>query len=208
MKEKRETVYVKAERNSVCLDPQIRIMDVMSVECTDPAICAEIKKKTLYHFAPEQTAKKKRIEVFSILDVIQLIHEEYPEVEVVSFGEQDFVVEYVSSPMGSKAMETLKIVVLCIVIFLGSAFTIMAFNNDVSVGEVFDRFYKEDKSRGLNVRGSGLGLHICKVLVSLSGGKIWAESQEGEWCRFSFSLPAEAPGKKVRLGKGDGSAKK
>ena len=73
---------------------------------------------------------------------------------------------------------------------------------------VFDRFYKEDKSRGLNVRGSGLGLHICKVLVSLSGGKIWAESQEGEWCRFSFSLPAEAPGKKVRLGKGDGSAKK
>ena len=39
MKEKRETVYVKAERNSVCLDPQIRIMDVMSVECTDPAIC-------------------------------------------------------------------------------------------------------------------------------------------------------------------------
>ena len=73
---------------------------------------------------------------------------------------------------------------------------------------VFDRFYKEDKSRGLNVRGSGLGLHICKVLVSLSGGKIWAESQEGEWCRFSFSLPAEAPGKKVRLGTGDGSAKK
>ena len=95
MKEKRETVYVKAERNSVCHDPQIRIMDVMSVECTDPAICAGIKNKTLYHFAPEQT------------------------------------------------METLKIVVLCIVIFLGSAFTIMAFNNDVSVGEVFDRFYKQ-----------------------------------------------------------------
>ena len=54
MKEKRETVYVKAERNSVCHDPQIRIMDVMSVECTDPAICAGIKNKTLYHFAPEQ----------------------------------------------------------------------------------------------------------------------------------------------------------
>ena len=27
---------------------------------------------------------------------------------------------------------------------------------------VFDRFYKEDKSRGLNTTGSGLGLHICK----------------------------------------------
>lgn len=55
---------------------------------------------------------------------------------------------------------------------------------------VFDRFYKEDRSRGLNTRGSGLGLHICKVLVNLSGGKIHAESEEGKWCRFTFTLPA------------------
>lgn len=58
---------------------------------------------------------------------------------------------------------------------------------------VFERFYKEDKSRGLNTRGSGLGLHICKILVGLSGGKIWAESGEGQWCQFSFTLPCEAP---------------
>ena len=36
---------------------------------------------------------------------------------------------------------------------------------------VFDRFYKEDKSRGLNTSGAGLGLHICKVLVNLSAGR-------------------------------------
>ena len=55
---------------------------------------------------------------------------------------------------------------------------------------VFDRFYKEDKSRGLNTSGSGLGLHICKVLISLSGGQIWVESKEGEYCEFFFTLPA------------------
>lgn len=143
MKEKRETVYVKADRNSVCHDPQIKIMDVMSVQCSDPAICAGIKNKTLYHFAPDESSKKKRIEVFSILNVIEMIFEDYPDVEVVSYGEQDFVVEYIAAPMGSKAFEITKLVILCIVIFLGSAFTIMAFNNDVSVGEVFDRFYKQ-----------------------------------------------------------------
>ncbi len=58
---------------------------------------------------------------------------------------------------------------------------------------VFERFYKEDQSRGLHARGAGLGLHICKVLVNLSGGQIRAESQQGEWCRFVFTLPAEAP---------------
>lgn len=55
---------------------------------------------------------------------------------------------------------------------------------------VFDRFYKEDRSRGLNTRGSGLGLHICKVLINLSGGQIKVESEEGKWCRFTFTLPA------------------
>ena len=60
---------------------------------------------------------------------------------------------------------------------------------------VFDRFYKEDQSRGLHARGAGLGLHICKVLVNLSGGQIRVESKQGEWCRFVFTLPAEVPGK-------------
>ena len=58
---------------------------------------------------------------------------------------------------------------------------------------VFQRFYKEDRSRGLHARGSGLGLNICKVLVNLSGGQIRVESQQGEWCRFVFTLPTCSP---------------
>ena len=58
---------------------------------------------------------------------------------------------------------------------------------------VFQRFYKEDQSRGLHARGAGLGLNICKVLVNLSGGQIRVESQQGEWCRFVFSLPVQPP---------------
>ena len=67
---------------------------------------------------------------------------------------------------------------------------------------VFDRFYKEDKSRRLHGRGNGLGLHICKVLVGLSGGKIWAESEQGQWCQFSFTLPCEAPAAPPKNGRG------
>ena len=58
---------------------------------------------------------------------------------------------------------------------------------------VLERFYKEDRSRGLHARGSGLGLNICKVLVNLSGGQIRVESQQGEWCRFVFTLPTCSP---------------
>ena len=58
---------------------------------------------------------------------------------------------------------------------------------------VFQRFYKEDRSRGLHARGAGLGLNICKVLVNLSGGQIRVESQQGEWCQFVFTLPTCPP---------------
>ena len=59
---------------------------------------------------------------------------------------------------------------------------------------VFERFYKEDRSRGLHARGAGLGLNICKVLVNLGRRtSTRAESQQGEWCRFVFTLPTQPP---------------
>ena len=60
---------------------------------------------------------------------------------------------------------------------------------------VFERFYKEDKSRGLNIKGAGLGLHICKVLITMQGGAISVDSKEGEWTTFSFTLPENPPKK-------------
>ena len=128
MKEKREIVYLKADRNSVCHDPKIKIQDVMSVQCADPAICAGIKNKTLYTFKKndgqkKEGKKKKRMEVFSMLNVIERIQTDYPDVEIVSIGEQDFVVQLLDAPMAPKWLETLY----C----LGLAVGILVFFNHI-----------------------------------------------------------------------------
>lgn len=138
MKEKNETIYIKADRSSVCREPHIRLQDVMSVQCADAAVCAAVKNKTLYHF--EETKGKKRIEVFSVLKVIALIQQDFPQAEIVNCGETDFVVQYVKKTE-VRWLEMTKLAVMLVVIFLGAAFTIMAFNNDVAVGDVFARFY-------------------------------------------------------------------
>jgi two-component system, OmpR family, phosphate regulon sensor histidine kinase PhoR len=52
---------------------------------------------------------------------------------------------------------------------------------------IFERFYKVDKSR--SSEGSGLGLSISKHVIAAHGGKIWAESKEGEGSTFFFTLP-------------------
>ncbi|MBQ7902889.1 MAG: HAMP domain-containing protein [Oscillospiraceae bacterium] len=54
---------------------------------------------------------------------------------------------------------------------------------------IFERFYKEDSSRSVHTRGAGIGLYISKTLVQRSGGTIWAESEEGEYTEFIFTLP-------------------
>jgi len=54
---------------------------------------------------------------------------------------------------------------------------------------VFDRFYKSDRSRGLDKTGVGLGLYISRTIIEAHNEKIKAESEFGKWCRFSFTLP-------------------
>ena len=60
---------------------------------------------------------------------------------------------------------------------------------------VFDRFYKTDKSRGLDATGVGLGLNIVRSIIRLHGGKIMVRSVKGEYTEFVFSVPNRKIGK-------------
>jgi signal transduction histidine kinase len=54
---------------------------------------------------------------------------------------------------------------------------------------VFERFYRVEKSRDRARGGAGIGLAIVKQLVEAGGGRVGAESRDGQ-TRFWFSLPA------------------
>ena len=56
---------------------------------------------------------------------------------------------------------------------------------------IFERFYKSDKSRGLDKTGVGLGLYICKTIIDAHEEEIKVESEEGQNCTFSFTLKAQ-----------------
>ncbi len=57
------------------------------------------------------------------------------------------------------------------------------------LNRVFDRFYQVESHLTRKHGGMGLGLSVAKVMVEMHGGRIWAESKEGEGSIFSFLLP-------------------
>ena len=68
--------------------------------------------------------------------------------------------------------------------------------------KIFDRFYREDKSRNKEISGTGLGLSIAKWIVSSHDGAILVESKRGEGATFIDRFPLWAePEVKKEMGK-------
>lgn len=70
------------------------------------------------------------------------------------------------------------------------------YNEGIGIAEdelpfVFDRFYKSDKSRGLDKTGVGLGLFISKTIIDAHNGDMRVDSVYEKWCEFSFTLQNE-----------------
>jgi signal transduction histidine kinase len=58
---------------------------------------------------------------------------------------------------------------------------------------LFQKFVRLQQSLTTSVRGTGLGLWICRQYVEAMGGEIWVESRPGHGARFSFTLPRMEP---------------
>ncbi len=78
----------------------------------------------------------------------------------------------------------------------GKKVTVEVYNDGQGISKeelqyVFERFYKSDKSRGLDKTGAGLGLFISKTIIEAHNERIWVESEYGKNCSFKFTLTAE-----------------
>jgi signal transduction histidine kinase len=54
---------------------------------------------------------------------------------------------------------------------------------------LFEKFYRAENVYKMETEGTGLGLHLVKMIVEKSGGQVWCESEENQGSTFQFRLP-------------------
>lgn len=133
-----EIVYLKAERNTEVQSEDVFLKDISSVRCANPQIEAKVKNIKVHKF--HQNEDKKC--VISILKVISMIEAVCPGVTVDSLGEQDMLVEIINVNKHKGWQQGFKIVLVSLVSFFGTAFTIMAFHNDIGIRDTFFEVYR------------------------------------------------------------------
>lgn len=136
-----ETIYIKADRNVEVEKPDVTLGDVLKISCVDPSVTAKIKSLRLLRFHHVDKKHHNRTAV-SILKVIECIQEVYPNADIQNMGEQDFIVTYEEQRTAGRMVHLLKVSGVIVTSFIGAAFSIMTFNNDVDTTRLFQQIYE------------------------------------------------------------------
>jgi len=151
------TVYIKPELSCLVSHKKVTVADVCQVYATEDKVAKQVRNVPLFQISKSQ--EKNKISVSSLY-VIRHIMDDVQGITVINVGESDFLVEYLPPQPKKKWADYVKAVIVGIVVFFGSAFTIMTFNEDANLTVIFSRVYD-------NVSGDPAGNGWLEVCYSL-----------------------------------------
>ncbi len=134
----RSAIYVKGDQNTEVKSEKVSLGDILEIACVDCHVLAKVKSLPIVHFHKEGP---KRL-VISIVKIVEKIHEEYPNAEVINLGAPDMIITYEEEKKKSLLLERIKVGFVCLLTFVGAAFSIMTFNNDVGISKLFAQIYE------------------------------------------------------------------
>lgn len=120
----------------------VRVSDIATVWTADPAISSKIKNMVVYRFG---ATDRKEKQVIGLLWLTRAVLSHFPDCVIIPHGESDCVVELVDAKKKdgkNTFVQKLKVFFVSVICLFGSAFSIMAFHNDISITNIFMQFYE------------------------------------------------------------------
>lgn len=159
-----KTVYLKCERNVEVKSQDVFMSDVGTIRCSDDVLSAKIKALKVHHFATDGPRRC----VISTLKLVELMENECRDISVQIVSEPDVLVEWVNVNKHKGWQQWLRAALVCFISFFGTAFTIMAYHNDVGINEVFTLLY----TMVMNREPQGLNILEVSYSIGLAAGII------------------------------------
>lgn len=167
-------IYVKMEQNTEVTKPDVYLKDMADIVCSDKNAAAKVQAIKVHKF--KENGQQKA--VISITKIIELIQEIYPNAVIQNIGETDALVELVNVDKHKGMLQWMKIAFVSAISFFGTAFTIIAYHNDIGISSIFEKIYmmvmgNPGNSAVLEVSYSiGLALGIIVFFNHIGGRRI------------------------------------
>lgn len=129
-------IYIKFDQEIKVSESKINIGMLGTVICSDSNVESKIKVLRVITFKD----KKPQKIVFSVMKIIEMINESFPEYQISNIGENEFIVDY--NPNESTKGDIIKVILTGFFVFMGASYSIIAYNNDVGVNEIFATLYE------------------------------------------------------------------
>ena len=134
-----QTIHVKIDKNVQVHDRTVYLKDFAQISSADKAMENKVKLIRI----PNAVSSGVGRHAMSIMEIIPLIHKEYPNADIDNIGEADFIITYEKQKQPGKVVSWGKTILVALIAFFGAAFAIMTFNNDVDVPKLFSQLYEQ-----------------------------------------------------------------
>ena len=168
----KENVYISFSKCTEIKNEKIRLSDVADVWCSDSKLLSQLKTVVIGRV----DGGSDRVLSFSVISIIQILEQKYQNISVVNIGDPEFLVSYRHKKKPCIVWNIIKIIFVCGIVFCGGAFAIMAYGNDIDIGNLFQvitHFFvgeNEEKSIILELSYS-IGLSVGVILFFNNWGK-------------------------------------
>ncbi|UWP60284.1 stage V sporulation protein AA [Ruminococcus gauvreauii] len=132
-------LYLQTDKNIRVSSPDVYLKDIANLSCSDPAVLAKMQALKIRTIKEEQYGRYP----MAVTDIVKKIQALDSNVDVTHIGEPNFIMTFEDPSKKRRLISVIKIIFVCIVTFIGTAFSIMTFNSDVDIPKLFEEIYVE-----------------------------------------------------------------
>ena len=165
---KETTLYIALEQSILVDSPCIKIGDISSIFCKDKSIDNKVRELQVTHLPSNTKAQV----VVTVMKLIEIINNEFENLTIETIGNSETIIYYDSGRKKGTFKQRAKVVLLMLISFFGTAFSIMSYNQDSGTLGLLEGLYIIFTGDTVEVLSPSLAIGIVCYCIGLTIGMI------------------------------------